>query len=106
MAERPPLICWLTAITVPVLAGVLGWATMGTTTTARACAAGSGGSTGQILLFLALVALAPGSFIVVARRSKLPVALAVPTAILTTLLAAFAVFMGDQIWWGAHNCMT
>ena len=106
MTDRRPIICWLVGIAVALLAGVLAWAAMGATTTAQKCVTGEGGSTVTLVVFGALVALAPGSLMVVAWRSKRPLPLVVPAAILATLLAVFAVFMGGQIWWSAHNCMT
>jgi hypothetical protein len=99
-------IAWLVGIAAPLAAGALSWLTGGITTTAHACATGAGGSTTSVLVFIALVALAPGMVLAATWRWKLRPDHAVPAAITATVLALIAVFLGDSLWWSAHNCMT
>lgn len=100
---------WLTSALVPilsVLAGGAAYVWAATTTSARACATGSGVSdmtdVGLAVLWLAVPA-------VVALRARRRTPTGAHTAVLIVVglfLAALTVFLGDQFWWSGHNCYT
>lgn len=104
--ERPSsLITWALAVVVPILAGAAAWLLSDATVSASACAGRGGGAGGAELAELVLLVLAgPGATAWRARRaitgrSMFPV-------VLSLFLSLITVYMGLQLWWIGHNCMT
>lgn len=106
-SHREPRIwpTWLLAVVLTVLAGGLAYLWGDPTVSARACAGGARdtlGAAGLAVIWLAV----PIGVVWQARRAGASAAQAAIPAILGALLALVSVWLGAQVWWAGHNCMT
>ena len=102
------VIIWAIALVGPALAAVAAWFLTSMSTSSRACSTGDGrGSTvGTLAVTTALVLITPIAIGCYGWR-KDPYSPSVASAIVTSILLALPlIFLGSQIWWSAHNCMT
>ena len=100
------VVCCLLALVLPAASGALSLLWTAQTTTLSQCASGSGGSNTGLLVYLGLVVLSPVGISIQAWRWKTPSQIVIPLAFVAMVLGLTAVFLGAQIWWSAHNCMT
>jgi hypothetical protein len=92
-------------VLVSISAG-LSWLWTSTTTTAHECETGAGRSALGIVVFVVLVLLAPTGVAWHGWRARLPLSYIVSLAVVAICVGVAGVYLGDAVWWSAHDCMT
>ena len=107
MERRPQpssLVVWALAALVPFLAGAGAWFLSDATISRQSCVGGEGGSqVAGLAVFVVLVLAGPATTAWIGRRR--PGRSAVP-AVMSLLISPITVYVGAQLWWAGHGCMT
>lgn len=99
------LVTWALAVVVPVLAGLGAWLLSNATISTPACAGGAGGAGAGVLAALGLL-LAAGPATTAWRVRRATAGEAMFPVMLSIFLSLITVYMGAQVSWVSHDCMT